>query len=90
MIKYENGRLDVPTSKSTMKAELTCIIEMLYEAGDLSKEDINLIVKLATEPEELLKENPSAPEKLLLMMLAASKREVRRRGKSHDQEDLLL
>ncbi len=80
MIKYENRCLAVPTSKSTMKAELTCIIEMLYKAGDLSKEDINLIVKLATEPEELLKENLSAPEKLLIAMLAASKRDKKTAG----------
>ena len=90
MIKYENRCLAVSGSESQVKAELTSIIKMMYEAGDLSKEDINLTVKLATEPEELLKENPSAPEKLLLIMLAASKREVRRREKSHDQEDLLL
>lgn len=74
MIKYENGCLKAPISKATMKAELTCIIELLYEAGDLSKEDINLIVKLATEPEELLKENLSDPEKLLIMMLGTVKR----------------
>lgn len=82
MIKYENGRPEVPVSKSAMKAELTCIIESLYEAGDLNKEDINLIVKLATEPEELLKENLSDPEKLLIMMLGTVKRMKRdKRGR---------